>query len=60
MQKGMMDIVKWVIGFGLASIGGIFAVSRMTEKPPSQANLQPPPIIITVPQAAAPPAAPAK
>lgn len=58
MHKGMVDIVKWVIGVGLASIGTIFTVSKMTEKPPAQAAAQPAPIIITVPQAAAPPAAP--
>ncbi len=61
MQKGMMDIVKWVIGFGLASIGAIFAVSKMTEKPPPQAAVQPTPIVIYA-QPAAPsgelPAAP--
>ncbi|MDQ1817468.1 hypothetical protein RBA41_29600 [Massilia sp. CCM 9210] len=59
MHKDMKKTVKWVIGFGLANIGAIFAVSRMAEKPTSQADVRPPPIIITIPQPAAPPAAPA-
>ncbi|MDQ1832879.1 hypothetical protein [Massilia scottii] len=60
MHKDMKNIVKWIIGFGLANIGAIFAVSRMAEKPTSQAYVRPPPIIIiTIPQPAAPPVAPA-
>lgn len=59
MHKGTVDIIKWVIGVGLASIGAMLTVSKMTEKPPVQAAVQPAPIIITVPQAAPPPVAPA-
>ncbi|NHZ91271.1 hypothetical protein F2P45_19950 [Massilia sp. CCM 8733] len=61
MHKGMTDIVKWVIAVNLASVGALFTVSKMTEKPPSPALVQPAPIIITIPmpQLAAPPAAPA-
>ncbi len=59
MHKGTVDIIKWVIGVGLASIGAMFAISRMTEKPPVQAAAQPAPIIITIPQAATPSATPA-
>lgn len=61
MHKGMTDIVKWVIAVNLASIGALFTVLKMTEKPPSPPLAQPAPIIITIPipQLAAPPAAPA-
>ncbi|UOD27843.1 hypothetical protein INH39_20420 [Massilia violaceinigra] len=59
MHKSTVDIIKWVIGVGLASIGAMFTISRMTEKPPVQAAAQPAPIIITIPQAAAPTTTPA-
>lgn len=61
MHKGMTDIVKWVIAVNLASMGTLFTILKMTEKPPSPASAQPAPIIITIPmpQLAAPPAAPA-
>ncbi|NHZ41021.1 hypothetical protein [Massilia aquatica] len=54
MHKGTVDIIKWVIGVGLASIGAMFTISRMTEKPPAQAAAQAAPFIITIPQAATP------
>lgn len=60
MHKGTIDIIKWVIGVGLASAGAMFSVSKMLEKPPVQAVTQPAPIIIAVPQAAAPVPVPAE
>lgn len=58
MHKGTIDIIKWVIGFGIASLGAIFAFARMTDKPPAQAAVQPAPIVITVPSAVPVPTAP--
>lgn len=57
MHKGTVDIIKWVIGFGIASLGAIFAFGRMTDKPPGQAAAQPAPIVIYS-QPAPPPEAP--
>lgn len=58
IHKGTVDIIKWVIGFGIASLGAIFAFARLTDKPPAQASVQPAPIVITVPSAVPVPAAP--
>lgn len=57
MHKGTVDIIKWVIGFGIASLGAIFAFGRMSEKAPAQAAAQPAPIVIYS-QPAPPPEAP--
>ena len=41
MHKGMVDIIKWVVGFGLAILGAIFAFWNLANEPPTQAAVQP-------------------
>lgn len=57
MHKGMADIIKWVVGFGLAILGAIFAFSKIVDKPPTQPAVQPAPIVIYA-QPGLPPNAP--
>jgi hypothetical protein len=43
-HKSAIEVTRWVVGFGVAILGTVFALSK-TDKLPSQ----PTPIIITVP-----------
>jgi hypothetical protein len=62
-HKGTIDVIKWVVGFGIAILGTVFTLSKTADKPAPAPMVQPAAIVITVPGATVAPAqapAPAK